>query len=158
MKKKMKRYEEGGEVEFETKQGPNKSIGDDVRARAMASINKETAEDNDPYGATKKSAPKAASKATPKADSKPYSPKFQPESDREENSAWMRQFRKDEAEAKAKAATKTESKPTSVAKTGEEKSGFQQKMAKVLGRKAGGKVSSASSRADGCAVRGKTRA
>ena len=158
MNKKMKRYEEGGEVEFETKQGPNKSIGDDVRARAMASMNKETAEDNDPYGATKKSAPKAASKATPKADSKPYSPKFQPESDREEYSAFMREFRKSEAEAKAKAATKTESKPTPVTKTGEEKSGFQQKMAKVLSRKAGGKVSSASSRADGCAVRGKTRA
>jgi hypothetical protein len=34
----------------------------------------------------------------------------------------------------------------------------QAKVNKVLGMKAGGKVSSASKRADGCAIRGKTRA
>jgi hypothetical protein len=158
MKKKMKRYEAGGEVEFETKQGSNKSIDDDVRARAMASMNKETAEDNDPYGATKKSAPKAASKATPKAETK-AAPKVepkatpkaetnsQPDSDREENSSWMRQFRKDEA----KAAASTKAVPELVRKA-------YQDAAKIKPMKAGGKVSSASSRADGCAVRGKTRA
>ena len=30
-----KKYEEGGEIEFETKVGPNKNISDDIRERAM---------------------------------------------------------------------------------------------------------------------------
>jgi hypothetical protein len=160
MNKKMKRYEKGGEIEFETKQGRNEgaSIDDDVRASAMASINKETAEDNDPYGATKKSAPKAASKATPKAAPKAapkvetkttpkVETKSQPDSDREENSSWMRQFRKDEA----KAAASTKAVPELVRKA-------YQDAAKIKPMKEGGKVSSASKRADGCAIRGKTRA
>jgi hypothetical protein len=60
MKKKMKRFEEGGDIyennapyksddqgvgptppkEFESAQGPNKNIGDDVRARAMAAMHR----------------------------------------------------------------------------------------------------------------------
>lgn len=35
---KAKRYDEGGEIEFETKVGPNKNITDDVRERAMKAI------------------------------------------------------------------------------------------------------------------------
>lgn len=200
--KKMKKYEDGGEVEFETKQGQNKSIGDDVRARAMASMNKETAEDNDPYGATKKSAPKA----TPKAAAP--TPKAEPKAEPKEKTNPVQQAKdvvkgKDvsapksftEAGGNTKARTqkvdaselgfkapklydplakyeqtgpkrseaaapkpKAESKPIPTARTNSEKTGFQEKMAKALGMKTGGKVSSASSRGDGCAIRGKTRA
>lgn len=38
MKKMAKCYDEGGEIEFETKVGPNKNISDDVRERAMKAI------------------------------------------------------------------------------------------------------------------------
>jgi hypothetical protein len=109
--------------------------------------------------APKKAAPKATPKATPKTETKatpktepksepkPYSPKSQPDSDREENSAFMRQFRKDEATA----AASTKAVPELVRKA-------YQDAAKIKPMKAGGKVSSASKRADGCAIRGKTRA
>jgi hypothetical protein len=55
----------------------------------------------------------------------------------------MREFRNKEAASAAKAKS--------------EKTGFQLKKEKALGMKMGGKVSSASSRADGCAVKGKTK-
>jgi len=35
---KAKRYDEGGEIEFETKVGPNKMISDDIREKAMKAI------------------------------------------------------------------------------------------------------------------------
>jgi hypothetical protein len=167
--KKAKRYEEGGDVETETAQGQNKNIGDDVRARAMAAMEKGSSDEP----AIPK---KAAVKLTPKAEAPTL-----------------------------KAAPKAEPKATPVAKTGEEKTGFEAKKAKALegtsvkteaptpkaeapkeeksflkgtkgfknfgdmfksmrqsagitSYKSGGKVKSASSRADGCAIRGKTRA
>jgi hypothetical protein len=52
---------------------------------------------------------------------------------------------------------KAESKPIPTAKTNTEKTGFQEKMAKTLGMRSGGSVSSASRRADGCATKGKTK-
>jgi len=147
--KKMKRYEEGGDVEFETKQGPNKNISDDIREKAMKAVAEGGQKDEAP--APKKVASKAAPKATPKAEPKAElktepKAKPQPESDREENSAWMRQFRKDEA----KAAASTKAVPELVRKA-------YQDAAKIKPMKAGGKVSSASSRADGCATKGKTK-
>jgi hypothetical protein len=42
--------------------------------------------------------------------------------------------------------------------TPEQNKAAQERMDKAKGMKAGGKVSSASKRADGCAIRGKTRA
>ena len=159
--KKTKKFESGG------------SISDDIRARAMRSVeglegikgsaiedetgtSKGSIKRNE-YGDLYDSEMKTTPKATPKVASKPYSPKSQPESDREENSAWMRQFRKDEAKAATKAATKAASKPIPVAKGNSEKTGFELKKEKALGMKMGGKVSSASSRADGCATKGKTK-
>jgi hypothetical protein len=143
MKKKMKRYEDGGEVEFETKQGRNEAIGDDVRARAMAAMSKNDGESEDTKyaknlynlkGSDEPAVPKkTAAKLTPKAETKPI--------------------------------------PVAKAEPYKEKTGFEAKKAKALEGpgvnlhdlvktklKAGGKVSSASKRADGCAIRGKTRA
>ena len=65
---KVKRYDEGGDIETETTQGENKSIGDDVRARAMAAMSKGDS-DTTPAPTTKVSAPapKPAPKSEPKA-------------------------------------------------------------------------------------------
>ena len=64
--KKAKCYEDGGEIEFETKQGRNEgaSIDDSVRARAMAAMEKGSSEESAPV--PKKLAPKAAAKTSPK--------------------------------------------------------------------------------------------
>jgi len=96
---KAKRYDEGGEIEFETKVGPNKNITDDVRERAMKAI----AEGG------QKDMPKPKAKMKPKA--------------------------------KSNAMTDSMSRMNPMGDT----------------YKKGGSVSSASSRADGCAVRGKTK-
>jgi hypothetical protein len=133
MHKKMKRFNEGDVVELESKTGRNENIGDDVRERAMAAMAAKEAD-----GEEKKEAPK---KAAPKKKEATYSPKSQPESDREENSAFMKQFRKDEAAAK---------KSSFAGKT----SAFAGKTSAFKKMAAGG---SASSRADGCAIKGKTK-
>jgi hypothetical protein len=118
MNKKMKRYEEGGEVEFETKMGRNENIGDDVRARAMAAM------------AARESGVEEAEPAKPKAEPKPKpKPKAKPA-------------------AKKKEASSFEGRTSPFAG----KTSSFKKMAN------GGSVSSASKRADGCAIRGKTRA
>jgi hypothetical protein len=113
MNKKMKRYEEGGEVEFESKMGPNENIGDDVRARAMAAMAAREAGAEMPEAEEK---PKAKPKTKPKAEPKKKTSSFE-------------------------GRTSPFAGKTSVFK----------KMA------SGGSVSSASKRADGCAIKGKTR-
>jgi Cu/Ag efflux protein CusF len=145
--KKMKRFNEGDVVEFETKQGPNKNISDDIREKAIRAVAEGGQKDEAPAPkkAAPKATPKAEPKATPKAEPKADT-KSQPDSDREENSSWMRQFRKDEA----KAAASTKAVPELVRKA-------YQDAAKIKPMKEGGKVSSASSRADGCATKGKTK-
>ena len=147
MNKKMKRYNEGDVVELESKTGRNENIGDDVRARAMAAMAaRESGEEE------KKAAPK---KAAPKKEAV-YSPKSQPESDREENSAFMRQFRKDEAKAKAKDEPSF-LKGTKGFKNIGEAFKAMRRSAGITSYKSGGSVSSASKRADGCAIKGKTK-
>lgn len=81
MKKKMRRFDEGG---FLTKEGKNEAIDDDTRARARKFV--EDAEESPAPKATAKSssssskpAPKAESKPAPKAESKP-APKAETES------------------------------------------------------------------------------
>lgn len=61
MSKKTKRYDEGGDIE--SAQGANKNIGDDVRARAMAAMEKGSSEE----AAVPK---KTAAKLTPKSEAK----------------------------------------------------------------------------------------
>ena len=140
--KKMRKFEEGGDIQFETMLGRNPNIIDeDTRTRAMdyAQFMQEPVPEIET-----KEAPKAKPKTRPKKEAV-YSPKSQPESDREENSAFMRQFRKEEAAAK---------KSPFAGKI----SSFANKVSPFKKMASGGKVSSASKRADGCAIRGKTRA
>ena len=70
--KKAKCYEDGGEVEFESKTGPNKSIDGDTRIKALDYANSKLEDEPmiDMRPAPKKaSAPKAAAKSTPKFSS-----------------------------------------------------------------------------------------
>jgi hypothetical protein len=129
--KKAKRYEDGGEVEFETKTGKNKMIDDDTRIKAAdyASL------DVDAEPRITKDAPKAKSSSTPKG---------------------------------AKAFTRAETGGGAALMTRKDRSGMPKAKAKSssytpdhtmgMAMKKGGKVKSASARADGCAIRGKTRA
>jgi hypothetical protein len=151
MKKKMKRYEDGGEVEFESKVGPNSSIDEMTRIRAQDYA--EEMQRPAPEIETKE-APKAKAKAAPKKKDAVYSPKSLPESDREENSAFMRKFRKDEAKAKDEPSFL---KGTKGFKNLGEAFKAMRRSAGITSYKSGGSVSSASKRADGCAVKGKTR-
>lgn len=171
---KMKRYEEGGDVEFETKQGENKnsSIDEGVRARAMAAIAAGGQKDEETTVPKK-----AAAKLTPKAEAP--TPKEEPKAEPKAEKANPVQQAKDVISGKdvktpklydplakyeqagpkrPEAAPKPAPKPAPAAKASSEKTGFELKKEKAMGMKAGGKVKSASARADGCAIRGKTRA
>ena len=173
MKKKMKRYEVGGEVEFETAQGPNKNIGDDVRARAMAAMEKGSSDEPAvPKKTAEKLTPKAAPKAEPKEEPK-AAPKKKESSFKDAPTTFKKgtsSFRESPSISKDTSATfkdapatfknspsSFKNSPSAFTKDRLEKTGFEMKKEKALGMKAGGKVSSASKRADGCATKGKTR-
>ena len=133
-KVKKKRYEDGGEIEFESKMGANPQIDDMTRIRAQDYA--EEMQRPAPEIETRE-APKAKPRAKPKAEPK-AEPKATPkvESKKEETS-----FLK---------GTKGYKNLGALFKSMREKAG-------ITSYKSGGKVSSASKRADGCAVRGKTR-
>jgi hypothetical protein len=134
-KVKKKRYEDGGEIEFESKMGSNPQIDDMTRIRAQdyaeemqrpaPEIETREAPKTKPK-AKPKAEPKAEPKATPKVESKKEEPSF---------------FK----------GTKGYKNLGSLFKSMREKAG-------ITSYKSGGKVSSASKRADGIAIRGKTRA
>ncbi len=135
---KKKRYEDGGEVEFESKQGPHSSIDDMTRARAQDYIEEmqrpaPTEIETREAPKAKKAAPKPQPKVEPKAEPK-ATPKAEPK--KEEPSFFK--------------GTKGYKNLGALFKSMREKAG-------ITSYASGGKVSSASSRADGCAVRGKTR-
>jgi hypothetical protein len=145
--KKMKRYDKGGDVYennapyksedqgltslTETMQGQNKNIGDDVRARAMAAMEKGSSEESAPVPK------KAAAKLTPKGE------KAFTKAETGGGAALMtRKDRSNMPKAEPKVAKKSNYTPDySVGNA----------------MRSGGKVSSASKRADGIATKGKTR-
>jgi len=136
-KVKKKRYEDGGEVEFESKMGQNPQIDDMTRIRAQDYVEEmqrpapeiETRE----APKAKKAAPKPQPKAEPKAEPK-ATPKAEPK--KEEPSFFK--------------GTKGYKNLGALFKSMREKAG-------ITSYKSGGSVSSASSRGDGCAIRGKTK-
>jgi hypothetical protein len=133
-KVKKKRYEDGGEIEFESKMGANPQIDDMTRMRAQDYA--EEMQRPAPEIETRE-APKAKPKAKPKAELK-AEPKATPkvESKKEEPSFFK--------------GTKGYKNLGALFKSMREKAG-------ITSYKSGGKVSSASKRADGIAIRGKTR-
>ena len=185
MKKKMKRYENGGDIKFESKQGENPGIDEDVRARAKAYVTGDDSpagksgygEENElPDVATtrisKPSAKPAAtrpSKAEPKAEPKAVSNKpASPISSAREKTGFEKKkeafMNRPNAEPSITKTTETKKSPSfsdfkeAIRKTFSfPKSQRTVAAEKSKGMKAGGKVSSASSRGDGIAQRGKTK-
>jgi len=193
MKKKMRKFQEGGETEFESKQGQNPGIDDDVRARAMKYVREQNEPSSElvkePPVTKTKAAPKAAPKAEPKTTtSKPPQEKglervgiedFLPIgkaaaalgagygaarmigkkilSSRAKKEAGERSAK--EADAISKLSKKEqETRKERYLSTGPMEDAFGKGTQFKREFKSGGKVSSASKRADGCAIRGKTRA
>jgi hypothetical protein len=207
-KMKMKRYEEGGDVEFETAQGQNKNISDETRAKAMASVSKSDGESEEtkyakklyssenseiPKKAAEKLTPKAAPKTTPKAEAP--TPKEEPKAEPKAKANPVQQLKdvvkgKDVTAPSAKSfteaggSTKTRTEKVDASELGikapklydplarfeqtgpkrseaaapKKKSSYTADHSMGSAMRKGGKVKSASSRADGCAIRGKTRA
>jgi hypothetical protein len=120
--KKMKKFATGGGIE--STQGKNKMIGDDVRARAMASI-------------------AALAKKDEESEDTKYAKRlYGGESD---ESRYAKKLYSEEPEVAPKNSSDIDLQ--SIVK----------RAATSGGMKKGGKVSSASKRADGCAVKGKTK-
>jgi hypothetical protein len=192
MKKKMRKFQDGGETEFESKEGQNPGIGDDVRARAMEYIRKQNEPSSElvkePPVTKTKSTPKATPKAEPKTTTKPPQEKGLERVGVEDllpigkaaavlgagyGAARMlgkkilsSRAKKEAGEKAAKEADAISKLPKKEQEARKERYLSTGPMEDAFGKgtqfkrefKSGGKVSSASKRADGCAVRGKTRA
>ena len=193
MKKKMRKFQDGGETEFESKQGENPGIGDDVRARAMKYVR----EQNEPSSELVKEPPvtktKAAPKAAPKAEPKTTTSKPPQEKGLERvgiedflpigkaaaalgagyGAARMIGKKILSSRAKKEAGERSAKEADTISKLSKKEQDARKErylstgpMEDAFGKgtqfkrefKSGGKVSSASKRADGCAIRGKTRA
>lgn len=193
MKKKMRKFQDGGETEFESKQGQNPGIDDDVRARAMKYVR----EQNEPSSELVKEPPvaktKAAPKATPKAEPKTTTSKPPQEKGLERvgiedflpigkaaaalgagyGAARMIGKKILSSRAKKEAGERSAKEADTISKLSKKEQDARKErymstgpMEDAFGKgtqfkrefKSGGKVSSASKRADGIAIRGKTRA
>jgi hypothetical protein len=193
MKKKVRKFQEGGETEFESKEGQNPGIGDDVRARAMEYIRKQ----NEPSSELVKEPPVTKTKSTPKATPKaePKTTTSKPPQEKGLERVGIEDFlpigkaaaalgagygaarmigkkilssraKKEAGEKAAKEADAISKLPKKEQEARKERYLSTGPMEDAFGKgtqfkrefKSGGKVSSASKRADGCAVRGKTRA
>lgn len=154
--KKMRKYEGGGDIE--STQGENKSIDNDVRARAMAAMEKGSSEEAAPT--PKKVAPKVESKPTPKVEAP--APKAEKVSSVQQAKDVIKA--KDVTAPNAKSFSESGGNTKASSKK-EDLSGFSfgniakklREKAGITSYKSGGSISSASKRADGIAIKGKTR-
>jgi len=184
MKKKMKKYEGGGDVYTGDDEIVKYRMGmtdkkEEPKAEAPSYKDESMGEftTNIKDEAPKAIPKKAAAKLTPKAEAP--TPKEEPKAEPKAEKANPVQQAKDVIKGKdvtapklydplakyeqtgpkrPEATPKPAPKPAPVAKASSEKTGFELKKEKAIGMKAGGKVKSASARADGCCIRGKTRA
>ena len=191
--KKVRKFQDGGETEFESKQGENPGISDDIRARAMEYVRKQ----NEPSSELVKEPPvaktKATPKATPKAEPKTTTSKPPQEKGLERvgvedllpigkaaavlgagyGAARMLGKKILSSRAKKEAGERSAKEADTISKLSKKEQDARKErymstgpMEDAFGKgtqfkrefKSGGKISSASKRADGCAVRGKTRA
>jgi len=161
MKTKMRKYEEGGDVVDET-------------GMSFGTIKRNT-ESGDLYDLTEpsfkpvpKAKPKAESKAESKKESKPVSNKPDSVSSGGKEGREKTGFEQKKDKFLAKPAAEPSATKTTEAKKSSSFPEFKESIRKTFslpksqrtvaaGMKAGGKVSSASSRADGCATKGKTK-
>ena len=194
MRKKVRKFQDGGETEFESKQGQNPGITDDVRERAMEYVRKQNEPSSElvkePPVAKTKSVKKAATKESSKTVS--YRPpeekgleRVSPELDilpigkaaaalgagyaaaRALGKRMLaKRSQKEAGEKAAKEADEISKLPKKEQDARKERYLSTGPMEDAFGKgtqfkrdfKSGGKVSSASKRADGCAIRGKTKA
>ena len=160
--KKTKRFDEGGEIDDMRDEANKQDIGDDVRARARAFVNKSNNTELISEPPIKTIATKTVTKIKPK-------PSFTV--DRTPDSERMAKAMVNEIRNPSKSETKSIAKPyepfegnyipsKAKPKTLQEKRDMREsRRDSIISKMAsGGKVKSASSRADGCAIRGKTRA
>jgi hypothetical protein len=195
--KKTRKFQDGGETEFESKQGENLGISDDIRARAMDYVSRQQNKlVEEPPGSEEKPKAKPKAAAPKTTTSKPPQEKGLERvgvedllpigkaaavlgagygaarmigkkilSSRAEKTAAEETAKKTAINAELKALgdkiDKTQAtRAANKARRSEE--GFSPaealKARKKAGMKAGGSVRSASSRADGIAIRGKTKA
>ena len=159
MKKKTKCFDEGGytgddpivkyrmgiadkekEPEFETKTGKNEAISDDTREKAMKFVEKSDEAKKEVKPKSTTTARKVVAKAKTSLPVPDYSNEDLDRMAMNEDLKPAKRF----SPAAAAGVTPAKQAP-----------GY---MMKAMGYKSGGGVKSASSRADGCAVRGKTRA
>ena len=191
--KKTRKFQDGGETEFESKQGENPGISDDIRARAMKYVQ----EQNEPSRELVKEPPvaktKAAPKATPKAEPKTTTSRPPEEKGLERvgvedllpigkaaavlgagyTAARMLGKKMLSSRAKKEAGERSAKETEAISKLPKKEQDARKErymstgpMEDAFGKgtqfkrefKSGGKISSASKRADGCAIRGKTRA
>jgi hypothetical protein len=150
---------------FGTEEGQNKNIGDDVRARAMKSVS----DDDAPAAKPKKTAPVKTAPAKTEAV-KTEETKEEPK--KTVKNAIPSNFGRvslpksfaasggntEPKKSSAKLSSVNLSLPDPLSKFKKQKSSDKDLAYSDAGYKKGGKVSSASKRADGCAIRGKTRA
>lgn len=191
--KKVRKFQDGGETEFESKQGENPGISDDIRARAMEYVRKQ----NEPSSELVKEPPVAKTKSVQKTAAKESSKttSYRPPEEKGLERVGIEDFlpigkaaaalgagygaarmigkkilssraKKEAGERSAKEAdtiSKLSKKEQDARKerylsTGPMEDAFGKGTQFKREFKSGGKVSSASKRADGCAIRGKTRA
>ena len=150
--KKMRKFENGGDIE--STQGQNPGIDDDTRARAKAYVagtlqdetgkeskirrNTETGELYDTE--TPKAKPKAKAKPAPKAEPKKETYGNDRRSEKQKAAGEEPSFLKGTKGYNLSDVTR-----------------FLRRKAGITSYKSGGSVSSASKRADGCAIKGKTK-
>ena len=150
MSKKAKCYAEGDEVELETPAGPNQRITDDVRERAMRAIAA--------GGQKEEEAPKPKKAAAPKPK-KAEVTKEDPEMVKEAYKEAGRLKAEENARESAAFAARSPSKATKADPDLVRRAYIKAaQMQAGKGMKSGGMAKSASARADGCCIRGKTRA
>jgi len=190
--KKTRKFQDGGETEFESKQGENPGISDDIRARAMEYVRKQNEPSSElvkePPVAKTKATPKATPKAEPKTTTKPPQEKGLERVGVEDllpigkaaavlgagyGAARMLGKKILSSRAKKEAGERSAKEADTISKLSKKEQDARKErymstgpMEDAFGKgtqfkrefKSGGKISSASKRADGCAVRGKTRA
>ena len=152
MNKKAKRYDDGGDVETDTAQGQNAGIGDDVRSRAMAAMANRDMDIGGGGASTPTPAKKAVGKAITKAVAE-EKPAPAPSKQQKSAPAMIRGSKSTGTDLKSAlfgSSASSDSPRTRAAKR-------DQAMTGTYSMKSGGKVSSASKRADGIAQKGKTK-
>jgi hypothetical protein len=192
MKKKMRKFQDGGETEFESKQGENPEISDDIRARAMEYVRKQNEPSSElvkePLVTKSKAVKKTTPKAEPKTTTKPPQEKGLERVGIEDflpigkaaaalgagyGAARMIGKKILSSRAKKEAGEKSAKEADTISKLSKKEQAARKErymstgpMEDAFGKgtqfkrefKSGGKVSSASKRADGIAIRGKTKA